>query len=648
MLFGSDVVNVFLYSRKVVANAFRSGHLPLWDPHTMAGFPLLAGIQAAVFYPPTWVCVFLSAGAFWTLSVWAHLILLGVFANRWLERGLHLSPRAAVLGGAVAMLSGYPWDRIFSGHQNYVWAFPWIFAVLWRMERALAGPSLRRGVLLAASLSMLGLAGVPQYLLFLAILLACRSVLFLRKDGTRRRHLAHVLGWLLVGGVVCAPQWLPALELVTQMQRGNSEDRDFFLALSLEPRDLSALLFGQITGEGTATIGGAVALLMIAALFWRKEQTLLWAGLGLFGVLMSLGPHTPFYGAVAAAVPGAGQFRAPARYLFFFAVAAVALAALGFDALWRKETRMHRAAAVVLAVAAAIQLPYLNSMFLVGWPEGYHPWPSDWSRHLRDVCGREYRVATAGKSGAIVDVGRSEEAGVDHVGGYDPMMLRRYAELVNALRGAPLDQNMPLLAAEAPHPAMDMLGARVWHFASGKPDPSWPRWRKTELYENPGALPRSWVVNNAVVMESREERLSTIAKGSWDPRRTVILESIPDTAPPVTTEKLAGTARVLERRPGHYLIEAANEADAYLVLSEAYYPGWEAEVDGLPAAVLPANHLIQTIRLPAGKHLVRFEYRSRFLGPGILVAVLAGLVPLGLLVHRHRRQLALQRLPGAP
>ena len=207
---------------------------------------------------------------------------------------------------------------------------------------------------------------------------------------------------------------------------------------------------------------------------------------------------------------------------------------------------------------------------------------------------------------------------------------------------------MPLLAAEAPHPAMDMLGAKAWHFESAKPDGSWPRWMKTDFYDNPGALPRAWLVNNAVVLESPEERLKTIAKGRWDPRKTVILESYPTEAPPMTTEKSAGRAKVLARKPGYYEIEAENDADAYLVLSEAYYPGWRAELDGQAVDVLPANHLIQTVRLPAGRHVVRFEYRSRFLGLGFALAALASLVPVGWLVRRHRRQLPLERLPGAP
>jgi hypothetical protein len=170
-----------------------------------------------------------------------------------------------------------------------------------------------------------------------------------------------------------------------------------------------------------------------------------------------------------------------------------------------------------------------------------------------------------------------------------------------------------------------MLGVMGW----------WPR--SDVLRKPPVFLPRAWVVNNAAVIESKEERLRVLGRGPWDPRRTVILEQYPEEAPPVPTEASAGQAKVVSRAPGEYLLEAENAADAYLVLSEAYYPGWRAEIDGNPAEVLPANHLIQAIRLPAGKHHVRFSYRSRFLGPAFVVAFLAAMVPVAIVLVRRRR-----------
>jgi len=648
MLYGSDVISVFYYSRILIADAFRSGRLPTWDPHTMAGFPLLAGVQAGVFYPPSWLCVFLSAESFWTLSVWAHLVLAGFFANRWLERGVEVGPRAALVGAILYSLSGYLAYRVFAGHVNYVWAYPWMAGLLWRFERYQSAPTLRRGMLLAMAFAMMVFAGVPQYLLFAAVILGARLAQRFFRDSRRGFEGIRSVAWLGLGLLLSAPQLLPTLELVSQMQRGHSEDRAFYESNAMDRSTLTTIFLGHTVGEVTAHVGGAAILLAGIALVRRREQTLLWAGLSSFGILMSFGPATPLYAVFTTLVPGSGQFREPGRYLLLFTVGITALAALGFDALWSRETRVHRGIAAALALATVAQLVVMNHSFFQGWDPRSTQWRPEWNRYLQERCGKEYRTATAGTSAGILDVGRCSQIGVDHVGGYDPMMLRRYAELINAVRGAPLGANMPLLAAEAPHPVMDMLGAKIWHFASGKPDASWPRWRRTEFYENPDAIPRTWLVNNAVVLESPEERLTRMAKGPWDPRKTVILESLPDEAPPVPTEAPAGRSTVLVRRPGYYEIEAQNDALAYLVLSEAYYPGWSAEVDGQGADVLPANHLLQSVRLPAGKHVVRFQYRSRFLALGFAVAALAALVPVGLLVLRHRRQLALQRLPGAP
>ena len=80
--------------------------------------------------------------------------------------------------------------------------------------------------------------------------------------------------------------------------------------------------------------------------------------------------------------------------------------------------------------------------------------------------------------------------------------------------------------------------------------------------------------------------------------------------------------------PGKDGLEARNPADASLVL---------AVVDGTSAEVLPANPLIQAIRLPPGKHVVRFSYRSKFLGRGYGVALLATMVPVAIALVRRRR-----------
>lgn len=629
MLYGHDVVSVFHAQRIVVAEAFREGRLPVWDSSVMAGFPLMAAVQAAVFYPPTWLCLILSAGAFWTFTAWLHFMLAGLFAHRWLERGLGVSPWAALAGGFVYMMSGYIVGHTFAGHVNYVWAYPWIAALLWRLEHFLAAPTLKRGALLAVVFAMLFLAGVPQFVYFVALILLARGAqfVFAEREGRkeRARLTGRAAGWLGLGLLLCAPQLLPTLELVGQMQRGSAEDRDFITGHSMAPSEALDILWApektkELFWERCAYLGGAALLLLASGLIRSHRQRFLWLGLAVFGLLMAMGLHTPVYPGVSWVLPGASLFRGPGRYLLLFTLGATALVALGIQGLWDRGQLPFRIFAGVLAAATAVQLTLFGVRLLE--PVQLLTVESFPSLQLvRDRAGLDGRVATT----LVEDIGKCQAAGVDTVCGYEPMMLRRYAEAMNTAMKQRPERSMVIMASVGVHSIVDMLAVRAWLVSGTAP-------------EYPRSMPRAWVVNNAVVIESKAERLKVLGEGPWDPRKTVILEDYPAGVPPVPTERSAGTARIKSRKAGEFVVEAENDADAFLILSEAYYPGWRAEVDGNPADVLPANHLIQALRLPPGRHVVRFSYRSRFLGAGVAIALLAAFAPVAIELVRRRRR----------
>lgn len=663
MLYGADVSSVFHYSRIVIADALRHGRLPVWDPHIMCGFPLLAELQNAVFYPPTWFCLILPAGVFWTLSALVHLALSGVFVRCWMEKGLGVMSRAAVVGGVVYMMSGFIAAHLYSGHVNYVWGYPWIPAALWRLERYLAAPTLKRGVLLAVVLAMLFLAGMPQFVFFTGLLAGARLVHFVLVDREGRRErlqsAAKSAGWLFLGLFLCGPQLFPTLELIGQMHRGRQEDENFMFQYSIHPKEIMGLILGPETPdtsgyrnlaaartwETNGFIGGGAFLLAVLAFLGKHRQRHLWAGVAVIGLLLALGSHIPFYWGFVAAFPGAGLFRGPGRYLFLFTIAISALAALGFHALWSRERRAFRVGAALLGLVAVVQLVAYWKGFFLGVGEKNLVWSSKTADKLREWAGTESRFASSGLVHVSV-VGKCQAAGLDHLCGYDPMMLRRYAELMNVASYRPIDSDLVVLAAVGPHPVMDMLGARIW-FGDSKPSRDvLARIGGMELFANEKAFPRAWLADCAGVMESRDERLKQMIQGPFNPARTVILESYPSEAPPKPSLN-PGRTRVVSRGPGEYRIEAESDADAYLVLSEAWYPGWSAEVDGKPVEVMPANHLIQAVRLPAGKHDVRFSYHSRFLGAGFAVALLAALVP-AFLSWRTRRSGASAAASVAP
>jgi len=77
----------------------------------------------------------------------------------------------------------------------------------------------------------------------------------------------------------------------------------------------------------------------------------------------------------------------------------------------------------------------------------------------------------------------------------------------------------------------------------------------------------------------------------------------------------------------------------YLVLSDTFYPGWRASVDGQPASLYRANYAFRAVPVPAGVHTVRMVFRpiSWFVGLS-----LSGLTLLGLIgfvgVRRYQRK----------
>src|SRR5581483_10010507 len=91
------------------------------------------------------------------------------------------------------------------------------------------------------------------------------------------------------------------------------------------------------------------------------------------------------------------------------------------------------------------------------------------------------------------------------------------------------------------------------------------------------------------------------------PTREVLLDKAQrDSSAPLD---FRGRAQVVEHSFNRVAMEAELSAPGYLVLTEAYVPGWTASVDGVPSDVLRANTAFRAVRVPSGKHEIELNYR---------------------------------------
>ena len=157
----------------------------------------------------------------------------------------------------------------------------------------------------------------------------------------------------------------------------------------------------------------------------------------------------------------------------------------------------------------------------------------------------------------------------------------------------------------------------------------------------PDALPRARVVGRARALEGREA-LVALFDPAFDFASETTLSGPGASAAATAARGGHGDVRIAELRGGRVRLEAELDAPGFVVLADAWDPGWRARVDGRPAELFRANVVLRAVAVGAGRHVVEMSYRPASATIGLaasafgLVAVVILLLPL----RRAARRLA--------
>jgi hypothetical protein len=132
------------------------------------------------------------------------------------------------------------------------------------------------------------------------------------------------------------------------------------------------------------------------------------------------------------------------------------------------------------------------------------------------------------------------------------------------------------------------------------------------IYENPDALPRVLFVHDW----RRADFADLVDNGNWpqfDPTRTVLLEDppVPEAAGDESATAPERNSQVRIKRYENTSVEIEIDASAagFLVLHDVWHPWWTAEIDGEEMDIYRANVLFRAVLVPAGRHVVKFEFK---------------------------------------
>ncbi len=224
------------------------------------------------------------------------------------------------------------------------------------------------------------------------------------------------------------------------------------------------------------------------------------------------------------------------------------------------------------------------------------------------------------------DVLIGENSGLDQLLNPNVLQLTNTQYLLTNIPELPFIQGTTLMNG----PVLNASGDTVYLFRLAKPNPY------------------SWVTPVAVKAPD-DQVLATILNPRFELTRAALF----DTSANVTVKQgvqslppaLAITTTVRHYEPGKVQIDLSAPAPqgSSLVVSENYYPGWIATVDGKPARIGRADYTMIGVELPPGARSIELNFTSPTYEKGKMitwVAIALGFLMLGAGLWRDRRRLA--------
>ena len=230
------------------------------------------------------------------------------------------------------------------------------------------------------------------------------------------------------------------------------------------------------------------------------------------------------------------------------------------------------------------------------------------------------------------------------VWGYDPGVLRRYAEWISASQDRDPDDASETMQIDRLPPAFaTLLRARYVIPQDWSPDDGEELITRNDARTTPAA--RLMLVTRARVIAGRDAELDAVFDPAFEPTREVLLETAPVPAP--TGVEQPGAVRLVQEMTDALTIEADLRAPAILLVTDTYSDGWHARSllpdrgDGAQTRyqVLPADYCLRGIPLDKGHHKILLEYRPTAYVVGKWVSLVSwGLFIAGLFAWNARRR----------
>ncbi len=684
-----DIGSLILPWFQFQAGEWHQWRFPLWDPNSWAGQPLFGQAQPGAAYPLNWLLFWMPLKNGWMRQDVLHwfYVLVHYFAGLScyaLCRDLGRSRLASVLGGIIYSLAGYvAYTDSPQMLHGAVWA-PLVFLYLFRVERG--ERPVASAVLSGFFLGVAWLVGHHQMQIFLSLAVAGMWLWIVAssqqpvRDGRAQRvaRMARLAALaFLMTGLTSAFQILPAAEYGRQAVRwvgavepqGLGETVPYAVHAQYAMRPISLIgifVAGMEHGPYNAFCGvAAFSLAMLGTILSWRERYVRWlATISLCAILFALGGNSVFHGMFYALAPLVEKARVPAGATVLFAVGVATLAAFGLDAIRHVDMTVDAARLEARATIAWILAGFGVVLALASlgfYAAGVTVAISDYRLVVTALCAvlaagllvarisaRTRAVAAIGlvlfELGNVTDYNLATADRTTHPYLYK---LAEHSDVASVVGGSRIVYDDKAI----PYNIGDWYGIEALNaYAASVPESLWqlavfsarvqdimgvryylgltpPRADLREVFqgrsgvkvfENEKAFPRAWAVHRVVGQ-------ALLSDPAFDARHAVFLVG-------KSTPKLEDCGDddvwVARHEPNYVAIKAAMSCRGMVILTDTWFPGWRATVDGRAVAIEKAYGAFRGVVVEAGDHTIEMRYRPWSVFIGAALTGIAALVAL--------------------
>ncbi len=239
--------------------------------------------------------------------------------------------------------------------------------------------------------------------------------------------------------------------------------------------------------------------------------------------------------------------------------------------------------------------------------------------------------------------------------GYDPLYPKRYGEFIQAAANgrietnftgqtrsdANIDQTGNLSTNPYRLKILDLLGVKyvLDRAENASTQNDFPADRFNLIYEQNGwkifentkVLPRAFLVSDYKTFNNKEEFEKLFFAKDFDPGKTILLEKNPKGLSPNNLaigqfNNNPESVSILQYKPNKIVVKVNATNNNLLFLSDTYYPGWKAYIDGRQSTIYRADYAFRSVFVPAGEHKIDFIYNPFSFQLGLWTSIVSVLL----------------------